>query len=115
MGYTALPHFNGMNLFLNSKQKKYIASIEISTEGERSLGFSNDIKQCDVTGTSLVLRNVYRMPRTIYYGSDGSVKRSWSIFDIVYNQYVKITKQPNGRLVSAKFDTEYGVQTCDFR
>jgi hypothetical protein len=115
IGFTALPHSSGMNLFINSKQRRYIGSIEIHTEGGSSLGFSNDIKECSVTGSSFTLRNVYRMPRTIYYGSDGSVKRSWSIFDVVYRQNVKITKGSDGRLTSAQFNTEYGLQTCDFR
>jgi hypothetical protein len=115
IGYTPFPRSSGMSLFVNSKQSRYIGSIEIRTESERSLGFSNDIKECQVTGSSFALRNVYRMPHTIYYGSDGSVKTSWSIFDVIYHQSVKITKGRDGRLISAQFNTEYGLQTCSFQ
>jgi hypothetical protein len=115
IGFTPFPSSSGMNLFINSKQGQYIGSLEIRTEDNRSLGFSNDIKACQVTGASLALRNVYRMPRTIYYGNDGSVKTSWPIFDVVYHQSVKITKGRDGRLISAQFNTEYGLQTCSFQ
>jgi hypothetical protein len=107
---------NYEKMFLNvSGTTNYYASLELHTNAEPNVtGISNNLSQCDVTSRSVTIRNVYRMPRTIYYSPRG-IGRSPSIFDARLNQTVRMDKDASGRLVSVKINDGQHSNTCYFK
>lgn len=104
------------SLFVNSRGTTHTAGVEISKIDPRSpTRITNDIQQCDMTATSLVVRNKYRMPKTIYFHGNGGMSTSWPIFDSVENQTVIMKKDARGSLRSVSVESKNGgLQTCYF-
>lgn len=106
---------HSMQMSLGAKDSEGYISMELHpVSNPNPTGMSNNLKQCDVTATSVTIRNVWRMPRTLYYGPKG-LGRSLSIFDVRENQTMKLVKDETGRRVTIFMSDADGKSTCYFK